>query len=326
MTNLLIVILNYRTPRLTVDCLRSLQDKLDEVPGTKAIVVENGSADGSADTIARAIADNNWSDWAELLALADNRGFAGGNNAALDLLNTDPRFKETPWVLLLNSDTLIHPGALRYCHEMMQAEPTVGVMSCQLLNADGSLQNVTRDFPTPVKQAVCSFGLPWTWPRRFKWADIYDISDDLLKQKRDVDWLGGAFMFMRRTALDQIGGGLDHSFFFYGEDIEFCHRFHKHGWRVHYDPTVAITHIGGSSSDPTRVSGKLKNIYMWQARYQVQKKCYGHAAAWLIRGCDVLALGLKKAKMLITGKRRSDPDRYKNVSDALAMLLKPLRV
>lgn len=322
--NLLIVILNYRTPRLTIDCLNSLKDKQQEIPGGfHAVIVENGSADNSTQVIGDAIESNQWQSWATLMALADNRGFAGGNNAALDLLQS--QYKAIPYALLLNSDTIVHEGALKYCYDLMQKEPHIGVMSCLLLNADKSLQNVTRDFPTPLRQALCSFGLPWIWPKRFAWADIYDVPDELLKTKRDVDWLGGAFMFLRATALKQIGGGLDHSFFFYGEDIEFCHRFHKHHWRVHYDPTVAITHIGGSSSDPTRVSGKLKSIYMWQARYQVQKKCYGQAAAMTVRFCDILALAMKKMKMFVSGKRRTDPDRYKNVSDALAILLKPLR-
>ena len=323
--NLLIVILNYRTPKLTIDCLQSLKDKQHEIPGGfHAVIVENGSADNSAQLIENAITQNNWQPWTTLMALQDNRGFAGGNNAALDLLQS--QYKDVPYALLLNSDTIVHEGALKYCYELMQKEQQIGVMSCLLLNADKSLQNVTRDFPTPLRQALCSFGLPWIWPKRFKWADIYDVPDELLKTKRDVDWLGGAFMFLRSTALKQIGGGLDHSFFFYGEDIEFCYRFHKHHWRVHYDPAVAITHIGGSSSDPTRVSGKLKSIYMWQARYQVQKKCYGQAAAMTVRLCDILALAMKKMKMFVSGKRKSDPDRYKDVSNALSILLKPLRV
>ena len=74
----------------------------------------------------------------------------------------------------------------------------------------------------------------------------------------------------------------------------------------HYDPAVAITHIGGSSSDPTRVSAKLKNVYMWRSRYQVQRKCYGRAAAAAVRMCDILALSLRKTKMLLTGRRRSE--------------------
>jgi hypothetical protein len=321
---LLIIILNYRTAGLTVDCLRSLADKQQEIPGGfRVVVVENGSGDQSAAVIRHAIQATGWRDWATLMVLPENRGFAGGNNAALALL--EAQYREAPYVLLLNSDTIVRPGALRYCYELMEREPTIGVMSCLLLNADGSLQNVTRDFPTPLKQAICSFGLPWTWPARFRWADVYDVPDDLLRQKRDVDWIGGAFMFIRAAALEAIGGRMDESFFFYGEDIEFCFRFHRRGWRVHYDPAVAITHIGGSSSDPTRVAEKLKNVYTWQARYRVQRKCYGRAAAWMVRACDIVALALRKARMVLTGRRRSDPERYRSVSEALALVVRPLR-
>src|SRR5688572_13441767 len=137
MSELLIIILNYRTPRLTIDCLRSLSDKLDEVPGTRVIVVENGSGDGSAQMIGQSIAENDWSPWADVLLLPVNRGFAGGNNAALDLMRNDPRLKDTPWILLLNSDTIVQPGALRYCHNLMRLDRTIGVMSCLLKNADG---------------------------------------------------------------------------------------------------------------------------------------------------------------------------------------------
>jgi hypothetical protein len=318
---LLIVILNYRTPRLTIDCLHSLADKLDEAPQTRVLVVDNGSGDGSADMVNAAVTENHWSSWCSVMALENNLGFAGGNNQGLATLQTTHR--DCEWVLLLNSDTIVYPGALKYCHELMQREPSIGMMSCLLLNKDQSLQNVTRNFPTPLRQTICALGLPWSSPRLFGWADVYDVSDDLLKQKRDCDWLGGAFMFINREALQQVGGGLDASFFFYGEDIEFCHRFHRHGWRVHYDPAVSIMHIGGSSSDPTRIAAKQRNIYMWQARYQVQEKCYGKWAAWMVRGADIVSFSLRKLKMLLTGKQRTDS--YQNVCEALGLLLKPLR-
>src|SRR4051812_26719239 len=100
--NLLIVILNYRTPKLTIDCLQSLKDKQHEIPGGfHAVIVENGSADNSAELIGNAINQNDWRSWATLMALQDNRGFAGGNNAALDLLPS--QYKEVPYALLLNS-------------------------------------------------------------------------------------------------------------------------------------------------------------------------------------------------------------------------------
>jgi GT2 family glycosyltransferase len=318
--SLLIVILNYRTGRLTLDCLRSLVDKLDEVPGTRALVVDNGSGDGSAAQIAEAIAENHWESWCELLALSDNVGFAAGNNRGLELLKTT--YKDCQWVLLLNSDTIVHPGALRLSHQVMQADPKIGMMSCLLLNTDGSTQNVTRKFPSPLRQIVCAFGLPWILPRAFGWADVYDVPEAQLKIKRDCEWLGGAYMFLRREALEQVGG-MDESFFFYGEDIEFCYRFHRRGWRVHYDPGASIIHIGGSSSDPTRVGKKQKNIFMWQARYLVQKKCYGRLAAWAVRAGDIAAFGVRKTKMILTGKSKTD--NYRNVSDALGLLLKPLR-
>jgi len=304
-----------------VDCLRSLADKLDEVPGTRALVVDNGSGDGSANQIAAAIAENGWGPWCELMALADNVGFAAGNNRGLDLLKTT--YKDCEWVLLLNSDTVVNPGALRACHQVMSAEPKIGMMSCLLLNPDGSYQNVTRKFPSPLRSVLSAFGLPWVAPKLFGWADVYDVPDEQLKIKRDCDWLGGAFMFLRREALESVGGGLDESFFFYGEDIEFCYRFHKKGWRVHYDPATSIVHIGGSSSDPTRVAQKRKNVFMWQARYMVQKKCYGTLAAWFVRSGDIAAFLVRKLKMLLTGKTGTDT--YRNVSDSLGLLLKPLR-
>ncbi len=317
---LLIVILNYRTGGLTVDCLDSLVDKLDEVPGTRVLVVDNGSGDGSSAQIAEAISAHHWENWCQLMALPDNIGFAAGNNRGLATLQTN--YKDCNWVLLLNSDTIVNPGALRLSHQVMQSDAKIGMMSCLLLNPDGTTQNVTRKFPSPLRQILCAFGLPWVFPKAFGWADVYDVPEAQLKIKRDCDWLGGAYMFLRREALEQVGG-MDESFFFYGEDIEFCFRFHKKGWRVHYDPAASIVHIGGSSSDPTRVGKKQKNIFMWQARYQVQKKCYGILAGWAVRAGDIAAFGVRKLKMRLTGKTRTDT--YRNVSEALGLLVKPLR-
>src|ERR1035441_1637489 len=102
------------------------------------------------------------------------------------------------------------------------------MMSCMLLNGDGTPQNVTRKFPTPLRQTLCALGLPWLMPRLFAWADVYDVPEAQLRQKRDCGWLGGAFQFIRRQAMAQVGL-MNDAFFFYGEDIEFCWRFHNGG-------------------------------------------------------------------------------------------------
>jgi hypothetical protein len=190
--------------------------------------------------------------------------------------------KESEYILLLNNDTVVHPGTIATCVQAMQADAGIGVMSCLLTNPDGSMQNAARKFPTPVRAIVSSFGLPWKLPRLFGWADIEDAGWDRLKVKRDVDWLGGAFLFIRAAILPMTGF-LDENFFFGGEDVEFCHRVWKAGFRCHYDPAASITHIGGQSSGPETTLPKQ------QSRYMLQRKCYGLLAAMVLRATDALA-------------------------------------
>jgi N-acetylglucosaminyl-diphospho-decaprenol L-rhamnosyltransferase len=128
-------------------------------------------------------------------------------------------------------------------------------------------------------------------------------------------------MFCRADAIRKLGG-MDESFFFYGEDIEFCHRFAKAGLRCHYDPGTSIIHLGGGSSDPTKVPAKQKNVMMWQARYQLQHRCYGPLAALWLRMIDIVAFGLRWLKLLLKG-RKNTPE-FATQRDVLSILLKPL--
>ncbi len=102
--NLLIVIVNYRTPKLTLDCLASLAPQINDVEGTQVIVVDNASGDDSVPMLNQAIAEKDWKKWATVMASPVNRGFAGGNNLAFDKLLDH---FETKYVLLLNSDTIV---------------------------------------------------------------------------------------------------------------------------------------------------------------------------------------------------------------------------
>lgn len=297
---LLVIILNYRTPDLTIQCLRSLAPEIPTIPGTRAVVVDNCSGDGSFERISEAIRAHGWDGWATAKLSERNGGFAYGNNRGWD----DGR--EARYVLLLNSDTVVHSGCLAYCRKVMEAEPAVGVMSCLVLNADGSVQNVTRRVPSPLNQLVCALGLPWKLPALFGWANTEDLGWDRRATKRDVGWVGGAFMFIRGEMLRKIGL-LDEDFFFYGEDIEFCHRVRRSGWRVHYDPGATITHLGGASSDPTRMPQAKRNSQRWAARYLVQRKCHGAWAALAVRTIDMMGYGLRLGVMRalqMQGKQR----------------------
>ena len=309
-TRLAIIIVNYRTPGLTVDCLRSLAPEVAANPGTRVVVVENGSGDDSGAKIKDAIDGNRWSAWCTLIVTEKNWGFAGGNNRGQERVMQEGG---ADYVLLLNSDTLVQPGCLKQTVELMEADRGIGLLSCRLLNKDGSAQNVCRKFPSPLRCVIGAFSLPWKMPRLFGWADCEDLTWDRNTVARDVDWLGGAFMLIRGEWLAKHKG-LDERFFFYGEDIEICHRVWRTGYRCHYDPTSTVVHLGGSSSDPTRMAAGTRSVHSWRGRYLVQRFCYGRTADWLLRWVDLINVRLRL--MFNRGKGPKEQE----LSEALGML------
>lgn len=314
--SVLVVIVNYKTPDLTINCLTSLHAEALSTDGITVTIADNCSGDGSAERIGREIELRGWSFWARVVALPHNGGFAYGNNKGIEA-SPAARF-----ILLLNSDTIVHPGCVRHCLEAMAAEPSAGVMSCNVLNRDGTVQNVCRRFPTPLKTMICTLGLPWKLPWLFGWAITEDLCWDRATTSRNVDWLGGAFLFIRREVLT-LAGGLDEEFFFYGEDVEFSYRLKKLGYGRLYKPGATITHLGGASSDPSRMPAADRSVHHWRGRYLVQRKCYGSVAAAAVRTVDVIMLTLRLGVERLAG--RQGEAGFAQRADTLRMLLRPLR-
>lgn len=270
--HLLVIIVNYRTPDVTIACLRSLATEVSQIPGAGVVVVDNGSQDDSVARITALIDGEGWSEWARALPLAQNGGFAFGNNRGMEC---SPRAR---YYLLLNSDTLVSSGALLHSIAVLENDARIGAMSCRLLNEDGSVQNVARRFPSPLRRLVGTLGLTWKVPRLFAWADLDDPSWNRSTTSRDVDWLGGAFLLLRGDVIRRIGG-LDEDFFFYGEDIALCHAVWRTGSRCRYDPGASIVHYGGTSSDPSRLARGARLAHAWRARHLVHEKLYGRRSA-----------------------------------------------
>lgn len=316
--DLLVVIICYRVPELTIDCLRSLVPELEANPGVRIALLENGTGPECDAVLRAAIDELGIADRVDYKAIEDNRGFAGGNNLLLrEALEADlvPRY-----LLLLNADTVVHEGCFSYCLKVMDEDETIGSLSCRLLNDDGSVQNVARKLPTPLRTIVASFGLPWRFPSVFGWADTEDLTWDRDTVKRDVEWIGGAFLMVRGDLMKKIGV-LDEDFVFYGEDAEYGHRVWKSGHRVHYDPAVTITHYGASSNDPVSWPDSVRSVHTWRARYIVQRNCYGILAAWAVRCADCAAWACRAIGFRLVGK----PDHARQAAAALRTLLKPLR-
>ncbi len=278
---LLVVIVNFRTPDLVIECLESLESEMRGVGGGLVEVVENGSGDDSERRIREAIDRHRWSDWVSILVSERNSGFSGGNNIGI---RAHP---EAEFVLLLNSDTLVHRGCIKHCLEQMEQDSTIGALSCKLLELDGKPQTAARRFPTPMRLVLSSLGLPWRLRGLFEWADVEDATWDRETEVRDVGWLGGAFVMLRGDLLREIGG-LDEDFFFYGEDIVLSHRVARAGYRRVYDARASITHLGGASSGEERLESPTRLGLMLSARYRVQRKCYGRLASCLVRLTDTV--------------------------------------
>jgi GT2 family glycosyltransferase len=298
---LAIIVVNFRTPDLTIDCLRSIAPEITTPSYIRVFVVDNGSGDNSAHKIMGAIEREGWGSWC-LLELSDrNRGFSGGNNYGIAAAN---RRGGAKYYLLLNSDTLVRPHCFAHCVMIMDADPAIGALSCRVLNADGSVQNVCRKFPTPLKCLIGALSLPRRFPRWFSWADCDDPNWDRNAVARDVEWLGGAFMVLRGDWLARHNG-LNEHFFFYGEDVELCHRIWRSGLRCHYDPRSTVVHLGGSSSDPSRMATDTRSYHQWRGRYLIQATCYGRVAKLLVQSVDVLTAARQVAWGRITGRKNT---------------------
>lgn len=309
------VILNFRTPEVTIDCLRTLAAEQSGGADFRVVLIDNASGDESVPRIREAIAAGGWEGWLDFRPLDKNLGFAGGNNFAMREL---VEAKEGPeFVLLLNSDTLVRPGCFSYCVQVMENDPGIGALSCMLLNRDSSVQNVTRKHPTLMRELVRATGLPWLCPPLFSWADLDDLSWDRRSGPRDVEWIGGAFLLARTEALRKAGL-FDEEFFFYGEDTELCWRIRRAGYRVWFDPGAETVHLGGASSDGTRLRNREKDLLSWRARFLVQKKCNGPAARWLVLNAYRLSFGLREFAARMLG-RASGP-RYEGLAEGVSQL------
>ncbi len=132
-----IVVINYRTAQMTLDCLASLEPEVRRLPGSHVVLVDSASGDGSAEIFERERSAHEWNSWLSIVRLAENRGFSAGNNAGIAFADRQARFDA---YLLLNSDTLLRPGALEALANAFERDASVGLVGPRLEWGDGQLQ------------------------------------------------------------------------------------------------------------------------------------------------------------------------------------------
>jgi N-acetylglucosaminyl-diphospho-decaprenol L-rhamnosyltransferase len=260
-TTLLIVVVNYRTADLTIDCLRSLESQVDSLPGVRLVVVDNASGDGSPGRLVDAVRQGDWGRWASVQALGENGGFAHGNNAAIrPALRSDepPRY-----VLLLNPDTIVRPGALSALVGFMDARPEVGIAGSRLEDPDGTQQRSAFRFPSILGELEDGMRLGIISKLLSRWV----VAPPSPQEPCRVDWVAGASMIIRREVFDAIGL-LDEAYFMYFEEVDLCLRAHRAGWPCWYVPESRVVHLVGRSSGVTdpRAARKRRPGYWFLSR------------------------------------------------------------
>ena len=244
MRGLAIVILNYNTRDLLDACLTSLCEQRDV--DFAVCVVDNASSDGSADRVAQKHA------WVDLIRNAENNGYAAGNNLGLRHYGY-PEDGIARYVMLLNPDTIVPPGALRGLIDFADAHPDVGIVGPRLLLMDGTLDLACRrSFPTPEVSFYRLTGLSKLFPRSRRFGR-YNLTYLSIDEQADVDSVVGACMMLRADAVKQAGL-LDEQFFMYGEDLDWCLRVKRcraadgRPYRVVYYPRVTVQHVKRAAS------------------------------------------------------------------------------
>lgn len=276
-----VVIVSYRCADHLARCLASIDQQHGDLT-VEVIVVDNASGDQTVG-VARARPGT------AVLERAANDGFARAANEGMAM--ADGRA-----VLVLNPDTVVHPGALRACLDALWADPRVGVLTPRVVDQRGILDpRCHRTFPTLWSAACFALGLDRHLPWRS--AQAYLMRHLPENHQADVDAVSGAFMLMRADALHQVGG-FDQQFFMYAEDIDLCMRFGHAGWTVRYWPGAEVMHVGGGSGTRGRARRADEAAYRTMAPL-IAKHRPGP------RGTIVAAAAWAAAETLLLGRRLS---------------------
>lgn len=253
-----VVIVNWRVRKLLEKCLHSIFAQIDPEK-VEVIVIDNDSNDGTSEMLMSEFP------LVRVGALARNAGFATANNLAIKMAYGE-------LIVLLNPDTIVPPGFFDKMIKYMSGHPAVGIVGPRLYNADGTIQASVRRVPTLMSQVIVLLklqnivnektdlekhlgGIFLSLARKLRKflaknniTAYYLASDFDYNKESRVDQIMGAAMIIRRSVLDKIGL-LDHKYFIWFEEVDFCERAKKAAVVIHYVPSLEITHLGGASFD-----------------------------------------------------------------------------
>jgi len=295
-----VIIVNYKTAELTIDCLQSLFVER-EACSFDVIVVDNDSQDGSFEKILGAIASEDWNNWATVKASDYNGGFAYGNNIAIREFLAGKQGPE--FFYLLNPDTVVHKGAVEKLVSFMQERPTVGIAGSRIEDENGQPLHSAFKFHTYLSELNRGFSLGILTKLLSRWVSCQEISN--VPEK--TDWVSGASMMIRREVFEQVGL-LDESYFMYYEETDFCLQASREGWECWYVPASRVVHFVGQSSGVTNEKMKKRMPKYWfESRQRYFMKNHGFLHLFLADFFWILGYSSWKLRNFFQKKQNNEP-------------------
>ncbi len=270
-----IIIVSYNVREFLEQALRSIERAVRDIDH-EIFIVDNNSADGSADMVAKKFPN------IHLLCNTENLGFARANNQVLKKCSGE-------YICLINPDTIVQEDTFIKLLAFMEDRPEAGMVGCKILNPDGTLQLACRrSFPTPWVAFSKIIGLAWLFPRSrlFGRYNLTFLDENEIAQ---VDAISGSFMLVRKKAVDEVGP-LDESFFMYGEDLDWCYRINKAGWKIYYVPITKIVHFKGESSK--RSPFEQRRLF-YDAMRRFVRKHFRRGQAWVPSWALIVAIYIR---------------------------------
>lgn len=318
---LLIVIVNYRSAELVLDCLRSLEHEVQAIGDCRVSLTDCLSPDDSVERLRAGIESLGYGGWVDFRPLSRNGGFSYGNNEGIRPYLHGATAAPEPhagggtaaaqspqYVLLLNPDTYIRPGALTTLLDHMDHHPRTGIAGSRLEFPDGTPQVSAFRFPSIASELAS--GLQLGVLSRL-------LSDRLVPMPLsdhgfEAGWVCGAGLMIRREVIDQIGL-LDDGFFMYFEEVDFCLRAHRAGWRCDYVPASRIVHLAGKSSGivtDSAIDRRRRPPHWFESRHRYFLKNHGALYSALADVVYATAFSLWRLRRLLTGRPDTDPERF----------------
>ena len=237
-----IIIVAWNVKNLLMECLESVFQETKDI-SFEVIYVDNASEDGSVEAVEQTFPD------VKIIKNQENLGFIKANNQAI-------KIAKGRYILLLNSDTLVLDNAIAKTTQFADKNPEAAVIGCKVMNPDRTLQRDCFMYPSLLNMLISSLYLNKLFPKskffgreRMTWWDFNDF--------KEVETICGCYALVRKKAIDQIGL-MDENYFVYGDDPDWCYRFHTAGWKNMYTPNAQIIHYGGQTTKSIKFTFKLQ--------------------------------------------------------------------